>query len=143
MTVFEASRRGKKQGNLAELNLEALLEPCRLLLLGDSLNTSKEATNNLLILVDDAPWTQRPWGKLPPLPLPLGGPEWERLKENAIVEIKIIKPICLRGFQEESPTVEGNHGNCPLLLFSYYFTLSIDGFAPNFKLHSLPKFVGT
>ena len=49
VTVIQASRRGKKQGNLAELNLEARLEPCRLLLLGVSLNTSKEAINNMLI----------------------------------------------------------------------------------------------
>ena len=32
VSVIEASRRGRKQGNLGELNLEALLEPCALLL---------------------------------------------------------------------------------------------------------------
>ena len=42
---MEVSRRGRKQGNLGELNLEALLEPCRLLVLGGSLNTSKEVIN--------------------------------------------------------------------------------------------------
>ena len=31
------------EGNLGELNLEVRLEPCRLLLLGGSLDTSKEA----------------------------------------------------------------------------------------------------
>ena len=45
VSVIESSRRGRKQGNLGELNLEALLEPCRLLLLGGSLNTSKKAIN--------------------------------------------------------------------------------------------------
>ena len=45
VSVIEASRRGRKQGNLGELNLEVLLEPCRLLLLGGSLNTPKEALN--------------------------------------------------------------------------------------------------
>ena len=45
VSVIKASRRGQKQGNLGEQNLEALLEPCRLLLLGGSLNTSKEASN--------------------------------------------------------------------------------------------------
>ena len=45
MSVTEARRRGRKLGNLGELNLEALLEPCRLLLLGGSFNTSKEAIN--------------------------------------------------------------------------------------------------
>ena len=44
--MIEASRRGRRQGNLGGLNLEALLEPCRLLLLvGGSLNQSKEAIN--------------------------------------------------------------------------------------------------
>ena len=43
MSLIKASRRGRKQVNLGELNLEALLEPCRLLLLGGSLNTSIEA----------------------------------------------------------------------------------------------------
>ena len=42
---MEASRRGGKQGNLGELNLEALLEPCRLLVLGGSFNTSQEVIN--------------------------------------------------------------------------------------------------
>ena len=38
--------RSEQKGQKArELNLEALLEPCRLLLLGGSLNTSKEAIN--------------------------------------------------------------------------------------------------
>ena len=73
MSVIEASRSGKKQGNFGELNLEASLEPCRLLLLAGSLSTSKLAIHINLILVDEAPWTQRPWGKLPFLPLPLGG----------------------------------------------------------------------
>ena len=46
MSVIEQKgRRGRKQGNLWELNLEAFLEPCRLLLLGGSLNTPKEALN--------------------------------------------------------------------------------------------------
>ena len=46
MSVIEhKGRRGRKQGNLWELNLESFLEPCRLLLLGGSLNTSKEALN--------------------------------------------------------------------------------------------------
>ena len=45
MSVIEASRRGRKQRNLGEMNLEALLEPCRLLLLGGSSNTCKEAIN--------------------------------------------------------------------------------------------------
>ena len=74
MSVMKASRRGRKQGIVAELNLEALLEPCRLLLLGGSLNTTEEAIKKILILVDEAPWTLRPWSKLPPLPLPLGSP---------------------------------------------------------------------
>ena len=43
MSVIKASRRGRKQDNLGELNLEALFEPCRLLLLGGSLNTSNKA----------------------------------------------------------------------------------------------------
>ena len=43
VSVIEASRRGRKQGNLGKLDLEALLEPCRMLLLGGSLNLSKEA----------------------------------------------------------------------------------------------------
>ena len=41
MSVMEASRRGRKQGKLGELNLEALLEPCRLLLLGGFLNMQR------------------------------------------------------------------------------------------------------
>ena len=45
MAVIEASRRGRKQGNLGKLNLEALLEPRRLFLLGGSLDTSKEVIN--------------------------------------------------------------------------------------------------
>ena len=45
MSVIEASRRGRKKGTLRALNLEALLEPCGLLLLGGSLNTSKAAMN--------------------------------------------------------------------------------------------------
>ena len=44
-SVIEARRRGRKQGNLEELNLEAPLEPCGLLLLRGFLNTSKEAMN--------------------------------------------------------------------------------------------------
>ena len=58
-----------------ELNFEALIEPYRHLLLGCSLNTSKEAMTKILILVDEAPWSLRPGGKLPPPPLPLGGPD--------------------------------------------------------------------
>ena len=45
MSVIVASRMGRKQGNLGELNLKALLEPCRLVPLGGFVNTSKEATN--------------------------------------------------------------------------------------------------
>ena len=45
MSVMEASRKGRKQGNLEEMNLEALLEPCRQLLLGGSFKTSKKAIN--------------------------------------------------------------------------------------------------
>ena len=45
MSVIEASRRDRKQGNLEELSQEALLEPCRLILLGGFLNTYKEASN--------------------------------------------------------------------------------------------------
>ena len=45
MSVIEASRRGKKQGNLEKQNLEALLEHCRLLLLGGFLDLSKVAIN--------------------------------------------------------------------------------------------------
>ena len=41
VSVIKASRRGRKQGNLGELNLEALLKPFRLLLLGGPMNTSK------------------------------------------------------------------------------------------------------
>ena len=43
VSVIEASRRGRRKGNLGELNLEALLEPFRLLLLGGYINTSEEA----------------------------------------------------------------------------------------------------
>ena len=50
-SVIEVSRRGRQQGNLGELHLKEPLEPCRLLLLEDSLYTSKEAIK-LLILVD-------------------------------------------------------------------------------------------
>ena len=73
MSVIEANRRGKKQGDLRELNLEALLDPCRLLLSRGYLFTFNKAKNNF-DLDDEAPWTLRPWGKLPPLPLPRGGP---------------------------------------------------------------------
>ena len=45
VSVIKGSSRGRNQGNLKELNLEALLEPCNLLLLGGSFNTSKEAIN--------------------------------------------------------------------------------------------------
>ena len=45
VSVIEVSRRGRKQGDLGEMNLDALLEPCRLLLLGGSLNTTKEGIN--------------------------------------------------------------------------------------------------
>ena len=51
MSVMKASRRGRKQGNVAELNLEALLEPCRLLLLGGSLNTSEEAIKRFFDII--------------------------------------------------------------------------------------------
>ena len=51
MSVIEANRRGRKQENLGEINLEALLESFRLLLLRGSLNTSKEAINKK---VDDS-----------------------------------------------------------------------------------------
>ena len=51
VSVIEASRRGGKQGDLGELNLE----PYRLLLFGGSLNKFKEALINILILVDEAP----------------------------------------------------------------------------------------
>ena len=44
VSMIEASRRGRKQRNLGKLNLEAFLEPCWLLL-GGSLNASKEAVN--------------------------------------------------------------------------------------------------
>ena len=40
VSVIAVSRGGRKQGNLGRLNLEALSEPCRLFLLGGSLNTS-------------------------------------------------------------------------------------------------------
>ena len=70
----EASGRDRKQGNLRELNLEALLEPCRLFLLGGSFNASKEATNKkILILVDETLWALRLWDTLPQLPLRPGG----------------------------------------------------------------------
>ena len=39
----QSEGRGRKQGNLGELNLKALLEPCRLLLFGVFMDTSKEA----------------------------------------------------------------------------------------------------
>ena len=45
MSVIEESRTGRKQENLGKLNVEALLEHCRLRLLGYSLNTSREAMN--------------------------------------------------------------------------------------------------
>ena len=45
MFVVESSRWGIEQENLGELNLEALLEPYRLLLSRGSLNTTKEAIN--------------------------------------------------------------------------------------------------
>ena len=48
MSVMEGSRRGRKQGNVGKLNLEAILEPCRLLPLGGSLDTSKEGINKKL-----------------------------------------------------------------------------------------------
>ena len=67
MSVIEASRRGWKQGNMGELNLEVFLGPCRLLQLGGSLNASKEAIRKLM-----RPLVPR--GTLPPLPLPLGNP---------------------------------------------------------------------
>ena len=45
VSVIGASRRTRKEGNLGELNLEALLEPFMQLLLGGSFNTSDEAIN--------------------------------------------------------------------------------------------------
>ena len=45
MSVIEASRRSKERENLGEQNLEALLEPCRLLLLGGALIAFKKAIN--------------------------------------------------------------------------------------------------
>ena len=51
MSVIEASRGGRKLGNLVELSLEALLEHCRLLLSEGSLNKSKDALNKNLILI--------------------------------------------------------------------------------------------
>ena len=47
-------RSEQKGQKVRDLNLEALLEPCKLLLLRYSLNTSKEAINKILILVDEA-----------------------------------------------------------------------------------------
>ena len=38
-------QKNRKQGNLRKLNFKALLEHCRLLLLGGSLDISKEAKN--------------------------------------------------------------------------------------------------
>ena len=71
-----SEQKGENARELGKLNLEALIEPYRLFLLGGSLNTSKEAMTKILILADEAPWSLRPWGKLPPLPLPLGGPDY-------------------------------------------------------------------
>ena len=65
MFVMEANGRGRKQGNLEELNLEALSEPCRLLLLASSLNTSKEAIKKILISIDKAPWILSPGANCP------------------------------------------------------------------------------
>ena len=45
LSEIGASRKDRKQGNLGELNLEALLEPCGLLLRGGSLNIFKEIIN--------------------------------------------------------------------------------------------------
>ena len=45
MSEIEESRRGRKQGDLGELNLEALQEPCKLPLVGGFLNTAKVAMN--------------------------------------------------------------------------------------------------
>ena len=74
MSVIERAEMEEVRESV-ELNLEALLEHCRPLLLGGSLNTFKVAITKNLILVDEDPWTLRPWGKLPPLSLPLGGPD--------------------------------------------------------------------
>ena len=88
-SAIEASRRGKKQGNLRELNLEALLDPCRLLLSGGFLFTSNKTKNNF-DLDDEAPWSLRPKGKLPPLPLPHGGPAKDSSKcQGEIWSLKI------------------------------------------------------
>ena len=55
MSVIEASRRCRKQGNLGGLNLEALLDPCRLLLFGGSWNTSNEAIDEHFDIGCEAP----------------------------------------------------------------------------------------
>ena len=47
VSVIEASRRGRTKGNLGKLNLQALLEPCRLLLSRGSFNTSKDTINKI------------------------------------------------------------------------------------------------
>ena len=75
MSVIDESKKGKKARESGELNLVGLLEPIRLLLLGGSLNTSKEAIIKIFMLFDEPHWTLRPWGNFPPLPLPLGGLE--------------------------------------------------------------------
>ena len=43
--MIEVSLSARRQGNLEEVNMGALVEPCRLLLLEGSLSTSKEAIN--------------------------------------------------------------------------------------------------
>ena len=48
VSVIEASKRGRKQGHLGKLNVESLLEPCRLLLLGRSFNTSKKPMTKIV-----------------------------------------------------------------------------------------------
>ena len=39
------------------------------------------------MLVDEAPLTPRPWGKLPPLPLPLGGPDYRYNDNNDVDKV--------------------------------------------------------
>ena len=62
MLVIEASRKGRKQGNLGELYLEAHSEPCWLHLLGGSFTTSKEA----IIKSFDISWTPKALGQTAP-----------------------------------------------------------------------------
>ena len=63
-----SEQKGQKAMESRELNLEAVLEPCRLILVGDSLNTSKEAVNKILVLVDEPPRPQGPRANCPLCP---------------------------------------------------------------------------